>query len=394
LSFQDYSWFNTTHTKDPLNPIKKIRVMNTHERFMKKALSLARRGLGSTSPNPVVGALVVKNGRIIGSGYHTRPGGSHAEIEALSRAGDEARGATLYVTLEPCNHYGRTPPCTEAILESGIQRVVVGTNDPNPRVRGGGCDYLRAHGLEVVCGVLREECSRLNEAYIKYVTQGKPFVTVKGALTLDGWIATHSGNSKWITNEKSRRFVHTLRKRNDAIMVGIETIIADDPVLLPYLSKSAAPDPVRVIVDTRLRIPLKSRVLDKATSTLTIIASGSNVSTVKKKAIEGRGAKVIRCRMKNRQIDLNELLERLAEMPICSVLVEGGAALFSSFVRGRIVDKFYLFLAPKLLGGGDGIPFTRGSGCDIINNCVDLHISRLKRFDDDIMIEAYPRESR
>jgi diaminohydroxyphosphoribosylaminopyrimidine deaminase/5-amino-6-(5-phosphoribosylamino)uracil reductase len=374
-----------------LDPIKPIPIMDTNERFMKKALSLARRGLGSTSPNPVVGALVVKNGRVIGSGYHTRPGASHAEIEALSRAGDEAKGATLYVTLEPCNHYGRTPPCTEAILESGIRSTVVGMNDPNPHVRGGGCDYLRDHGVKVVCGVLEEECSRANEVYIKYVTRGRPFVTVKGALTLDGWIATHTGNSKWITNEKSRRFVHTLRKRNDAILVGIDTIIADDPELLPYLSKSSAPDPVRVIVDTSLRIPLKSRVLDNATSTLTIIATGSNVSTVKKGAIEERGARVIRCRTKNRQIDLNELLERLAEMSICSVLVEGGAALFSSFVRGHLVDKWYLFLAPKLLGGGDGIPFTRGHGCDKIDNCVNLQISRLKRFDDDIMVEAYPK---
>jgi diaminohydroxyphosphoribosylaminopyrimidine deaminase/5-amino-6-(5-phosphoribosylamino)uracil reductase len=394
LSFQDDSCFNSTHAKDPLNPIKPIHIMDTHERFMKKALALARRGLGSTSPNPVVGALVVKNGRVIGSGYHTRPGASHAEIEALSRAGDEAKGATLYVTLEPCNHYGRTPPCTEAILESGIRSAVVGMNDPNPHVRGGGCDYLRAHGVEVVCGVLEEECSSVNEVYIKYVTRDKPFVTVKGALTLDGWIATRTGNSKWITNEKSRRFVHTLRKRNDAIMVGIDTIIADDPVLLPYLSKSSAPDPVRVIVDTSLRIPSKSRVLDKATSTLTIVASGSNVSTAKRKAIEGQGARVVRCRMKNGQIDLSELLERLAEMSICSVLVEGGAALFSSFVRGRLVDKCYLFLAPKLLGGGDGIPFTRGRGCDIIKDCVGLKVVRVRRFDDDIMVEAYPRKSR
>lgn len=364
--------------------------MDTDERFMKQALSLARRGLGSTSPNPVVGALVVKDGQIIGSGYHKRPGDPHAEIEALSKAGDGARGATLYVTLEPCNHYGRTAPCTKAILESGIRSVVAGMYDPNPQVRGGGCDYLRAQGVEVKCNILEEECTRINEVYIKYVTKGKPFVTVKGALTLDGWIATHTGNSKWITNEKSRRFVHTLRKRADAIMVGVETIIADNPRLWPYLSKSSAPDPVRVIVDTNLRVPLESRVFDSETSALTIIASGSNVSTAKRKTVEGFRARVISCRMNHGQIDLGDLLDKLAKMSICSVLVEGGAALFSSFIKEGLVDKFYIFLAPILLGGDNGIPFTRGPGCDIIEECVSLKISMVRRFDDDIMIEAYP----
>jgi diaminohydroxyphosphoribosylaminopyrimidine deaminase/5-amino-6-(5-phosphoribosylamino)uracil reductase len=364
--------------------------MNTDERFMKQALSMARRGLGSTSPNPVVGALVVKEGRIIGSGYHKRAGAPHAEIEALTKAGEGAKGATLYVTLEPCNHYGRTPPCTKAIVESGIRRVVAGIYDPNPQVRGGGCDCLESQGVAVKCGVLDEECTRLNEVYIKYVTRGRPFVIVKGALTLDGWIGTRTGNSKWITNEKSRRFVHTLRKRADAIMVGVETVIADNPMLVPYLSKSSAPDPIRVILDTNLRVPLMSRVFNSATSALTMIVSGSNVYTARRKAVEELGAKVISCRTRDGHIDLEELMDTLAEMSICSVLVEGGATLFNSVIKGALVDKFYLFLAPRLLGGDDGIPFTRGHGCDMMSNCMNLKVTKVKRFDDDIMVEAYP----
>jgi len=367
--------------------------MDSDERFMRQVLRLARKGLGSTSPNPLVGALVVENGRIIGSGYHKRAGVPHAEIVALAKAGDGARGATLYVNLEPCNHYGRTPPCTKAILDSGIRSVVVGAHDPNPHVTGGGCTFLRSRGVKVKCGVLEEECTRLNEAYIKYVTRGKPFVIVKGALTLDGWIATKTGDSKWITNEKSRKFAHSLRKRVDAIMVGVETIIADNPLLTPYLTRDSAPDPVRVIVDTTLRVPLQSRVFDSGTSALTIVASGSNVSNTKRKSLEGQGATVIKCQMRDGRIDLADLLDKLAEMSICSVLVEGGATLFGSIIRERLVDKFYLFLAPKILGGDNGVPFTRGPGCDMIENCLALRPSMVRRFDDDIMIEAYPKRS-
>ncbi len=366
--------------------------MDIDERFMKQVLRLARKGLGSTSPNPVVGALVVENGQIIGSGYHKKAGAPHAEIESISQAGERAKGSTIYVNLEPCNHYGRTPPCTKAILESGISKAVVGIPDPNPHVAGGGCKLLRSKGVEVKCGVLEEECTRLNEVYIKYVTKGKPFVILKGALTLDGWIATKTGNSTWITNEKSRKFVHSLRKRVDAIMVGVETIIADNPFLMPYLIRRPDRAPVRVIADTNLRIPLHSRVFNSPKSALTIIAAGSNVSTTKKKAIEGLGARVIKCQMIDRQIDLADLLDRLAEMSISSVLVEGGAAIFGSMIREGLVDKFYIFIAPKILGGDNGIPFTRGPGCDIIENCLSLKVLMVRRFDDDIMIEAYPKK--
>jgi len=365
--------------------------MDTDERFMKSVLGLARKGLGKTSPNPVVGALIVKNGQIIGAGYHHRAGKPHAEIEALSAAGEGARGATLYVNLEPCNHHGRTPPCTEAIIGNGIRRVVVGMADPNPDVTGGGCSFLRAHGLEVKCGVLEEECMRLNEVFLTYVTKGRPFVTVKGALTLDGWMATRTGDSKWITNEKSRRFVHSLRKRADALMVGVETVIADDPFLTPHMMKNPSPEPARVIVDTRLRIPLKSRVLTSGTSALTIVVTGSKVNNAKRESVEELGATVIQCREKNRRVDLTDLLGKLAGMSITSVLIEGGAGVFDTVIRERLVDKFFIFLAPKLLAGDNGVPFIRGPGAEVMMECLTLNIAKVRRFDDDLMIEGYPR---
>lgn len=365
--------------------------MDVDEKFMKQALRLARRGLGSTSPNPAVGALVVKDGYVVGSGYHRKAGAPHAEIEALSRAGERARDATLYVNLEPCHHYGRTPPCTKAILEHGISRVVAGIADPNPDVSGGGCEFLRSRRVEVRCGVLEEECARLNEAYIKYVTRGRPFVILKAALTLDGWIATKSGDSKWITNERSRRFVHALRKRVDAIMVGVDTVIADNPLLTPYLAGEPDRGPLRVVADTNLRVPLESRLLDRGASALTMIAVGSSVSGTKRKQVEGLGATVIECKMQYGRVDVTDLLDKLAQMSISSVLVEGGAMLFSSIMREGLADKFYIFLAPKILCGDNGIPFTKGLGCDIVKDCFALKISIVRRFGDDIMIEAYPR---
>lgn len=366
--------------------------MDIDEVFMKQTLRLAKKGLGSTSPNPLVGALVVKDGKIISSGYHKKAGAPHAEIEALSKAGKRAKGAALYVNLEPCNHYGRTPPCTKAILKSRVKRVVVGTVDPNPRVTGGGCKFLASHGVKVTCNVLEEECKRLNEVYIKYVTKDKPFVILKGALTLDGWIATQTGNSKWITGEKSRKFVHLLRKWVDAIMVGVETVIVDNPFLTPYLIRRLTSDPFRVVVDTNLRIPLHSRVFDSPKSDLTIIAVGSNVERSKRKKIEDLGAQVISCQIRNGRIDLADLLDQLAKMSISSILVEGGATLFGAMIREELVDKYYIFLAPKILGGDNGVPFARGPGCDSIDNCVLLKDVMVRRFDDDIMIEAYPQK--
>ena len=366
--------------------------MDIDESFMRKTIRLAKKGLGSTSPNPLVGAIVVKGGGIIGSGYHKKAGAPHAEIEALTKAGKNAKGATLYVNLEPCNHYGRTPPCTKAILKSKIKKVIVGMVDPNPHVIGGGCEFLSSHGVKVRCNVLEKACRRLNEVYISYITKNKPFVILKGALTLDGWIATKKGNSKWITGEKSRRFVHLLRKYVDAILVGKETVIKDDPYLTPYLLGRSASNPFRVIVDTHLRIPLESKVFHSSKSGLTIIAVGSNVDGVKRKKIEGLGTRVVSCRIRNGRIDLTDLLDTLAKMSISSVLVEGGATLFGSMIRENLVDKYYIFLAPKLLGGDNGLPFAKGPGCDSIERCFMLKDLKIRRFDEDIMIEAYPQK--
>jgi len=293
--------------------------------------------------------------------------------------------------LEPCNHYGRTPPCTHAIVKSGIRRVVMGITDPNPLVTGGGSEYLRSKGVQVSCGVLEEACSRLNEAYITYVTTGRPFVILKVALTLDGWIATRTGDSKWITNERSRKQVHILRRSVDAVMIGVETVMADNPRLLPYLLRSSCPNPIRVIADTHLRTPLDSMVLDSKVSGLTIIATGSKVSVQKKRAVQERGAKIIPCRLKNGRIDLSDLLEKLASREISSILVEGGATLFDSFTRDGLVDKFYIFFGPRIFGGDNGVPFTRGPGCDMIVDCKTVTIQKVKRFGDDLMVEAYPQ---
>lgn len=364
--------------------------MDCDERFMMKAVSLAKKALGSTFPNPVVGALLVKDGKVISSGYHKKAGMKHAEVEALSKAGEDARGSTMYVNLEPCNHYGRTPPCTKAILESRVSRLVVGIKDPNKSVTGGGCEFLRSKGVDVTCGVLKEECSRLNEVYIKNVVEGKVFVTVKVAMTLDGWIATKRGDSKWITNQKSRRFVHKLREQSGAILVGVDTLIADNPKLMPYMIKRSTSYPFRVVVDTHLRTPIDSNVLDAETAHLTILATGSNVDKAKIKRVENLGARIIQCETKNGQVDMVDLLEKLAAIPIGSVLVEGGARIYRSLMRGGIADKFYLFFAPKLLGGDDGIPFMRGQACEVLENSYKLRIKKLKTFDNDIMIEAYP----
>jgi diaminohydroxyphosphoribosylaminopyrimidine deaminase/5-amino-6-(5-phosphoribosylamino)uracil reductase len=367
------------------------QTMTSDEIFMKKAIMLAQRGLGRTSPNPVVGAVVVKGHQIVGSGYHRKAGARHAEIEALAQAGEGARDATIYVNLEPCNHYGRTPPCTNAIAKSGIRRVVIGITDPNLHVTGGGSEYLRSKGIQVSCGVLQEECSRLNEAYLTYVTTGRPFVILKVALTLDGWIATRTGDSKWITSERSRKQVHILRRTVDAVMVGVETVMADNPRLMPYLLRSPSPNPVKVIADTHLRTPLDSMVLDSKASGLTIIAAGSKVNRQKKRAVQERGAKIIPCRLKNGRIDLSDLLKKLAAMEISSILVEGGATLFDSFVRDGLVDKFYMFFGPRIIGGDNGVPFTRGPGCDIIAKCMTVRVQKVKRLGDDLMIEAYPQ---
>lgn len=352
---------------------------------------MARKGLGRTSPNPMVGAVIVRNGRIIASGYHKKTGDNHAEVEALEQLGGKAdTGDTLYVTLEPCNHYGRTPPCTQAILESGLKRVVIGMKDPNPGVSGGGAAFLQQRGVDIMTGVLEPECLRLNEAYITFVTTGRPFVSAKSALTLDGWAATYTGHSKWITNEKSRQFVHRLRERVDGILVGVGTILADDPLLTTRLMGRHGRDPIRIIVDTHLRIPHNAKVLNHNSEAMTLLAVGEDLPSQLLKQIEKNTVTPIICPLREGRVDLGTLLNILGGMSITSLLVEGGPTIMGSMIRERLIDKFYIFKAPKLLGGGDGIPMARGSGPDNMEEALTLTDLTIRRFEDNILFTGYP----
>lgn len=361
------------------------------ERFMREAIRHARKGAGRTSPNPMVGAVIVRRGRVVASGHHREAGGPHAELEAVKTLGEQALpGDVLYVTMEPCNHYGRTPPCTQALLETGIRRVVVGMKDPNPNVAGGGCSYLERNGVEVLTGVLEKECRVLNEAFIKHVTTGRPFVIAKTAATLDGWTATGTGHSRWVTNENSRRFVHRLRDRCDAIMVGIGTVLADDPSLTARPSGRKGRDPIRVVVDTRFRTPENSRVLQPQSAAKTLVVVAEGIENPRLKAVSAQDkVDVITCPTGEGGLDLNALLDILGSKGIMSLLVEGGSTLMGTMMRNRLLDKVYMFKAPKLLCGDDGVPVAAGPGASRMDNCLMLERIRVRKFGDDVLISGY-----
>jgi diaminohydroxyphosphoribosylaminopyrimidine deaminase/5-amino-6-(5-phosphoribosylamino)uracil reductase len=363
------------------------------ELFMNRALELAGRGQGRTTPNPMVGAVVVKEARIIGEGYHEAAGCAHAEVNALDAAGTAAAGATLYVTLEPCNHTGRTPPCTEKILAAGIRRVVVAMPDPNPHVRGGGIDFIRKRGIEVATGVQESRARRLNEAYVKYITTGLPFVVVKCAATLDGWIATGSGDSKWVSGQQSRQYVHRLRHAMDAILVGVETVLADDPRLTVRLKGVEGIHPRRIILDTHLRIPDNARVLRSEDAADTIVVTGPSVSQSRAMKLVGNGVQVLAAPVNNGRIDLGALLPLLGSLQVTSLLIEGGGAVIGSALRDGIVDKILFFYAPKIFGGDNGVPVCRGSGPELMKNCMAVKDIDVHRFEDDVMIEGYIQRS-
>ncbi len=359
------------------------------QHFMKMALNLATKGEGFTSPNPMVGAVIVKDGKVAGKGYHKKAGAAHAEVEAIDNAGVAAKRSTLYVNLEPCNHFGRTPPCTEKILAAGIKRVVVAMNDPNPDVTGGGTDYLKNQGLEVTLGVCQDEAKKLNEAYVKYVRTKRPFVIVKCATTLDGRIATKTGDSKWVTGQESRRFVHRLRHAYDAIMVGIDTVKKDDPSLTARPDNMPGADPIRVILDTELSISEDAKVLRLDSDCDTIIITGNLVSRDKKVRIENKGVKVIEAPVKNGLIDFDPLMDQLGALGITSLLIEGGSRVIASALAAGVVDKIAFFYAPKILGGDDGVPVCKGPGPDLMNQCISVKDIKVRRFGDDVMIEGY-----
>ena len=360
-------------------------------KFMKYALKMAKKGIGRTSPNPMVGAVIVRNGEVVASGFHKKAGGDHAEVEALKVIGGRAMpDDILYVTLEPCNHYGKTPPCTKAIIESGLKKVVIGMLDPNPGVSGGGSEYLAARGIAVAGGILEAECRRLNEAYIKFVTTGRPFVIAKSAMTMDGWTATSTGNSRWITNISSRQFVHALRDRVDGIMVGSGTILADDPSLTTRLKGKKGKDPIRIILDTNLKIPLYAKTLNHRSDSPTLVVVGDKVPSSDLKRIERNGVSPVVCPTRDGRLDLAALMDILGKMSVTSLLVEGGATLMGSMIRERLVDKFYIFKAPMMIAGDDGVPMSRGPGAEMVSESLMMKDIAVRRFGGDILVVGYP----
>jgi diaminohydroxyphosphoribosylaminopyrimidine deaminase/5-amino-6-(5-phosphoribosylamino)uracil reductase len=319
--------------------------------FMAKALRFARRGLGKTSPNPMVGALVVKEGEIVGKGYHRRYGEAHAEVIALRNAEGDVKGASMYVTLEPCCHHGWTPPCVDAIIGAGVSEVVVGTPDPNPRVNGKGIGILRDHGIHVRVGFLEERCRELNEAYFKHIRTGIPLVTLKFAQSLDGRIATKTGRSQWISSPQTLRLAHKLRSIHDGVLVGIGTVLADDPSLTVRHVKGQ--NPHRIVVDSKLRIPLGAKILNDKDVDRTIIVATEGTNRKKAQNLHHLGAEILWVAKDHRGgVDLHDLLARLGRMGITSVLVEGGSKIITSFLREGLADKIVIVMAPKLIGKG------------------------------------------
>lgn len=360
------------------------------EQFMKRAIELAKQGVGWTAPNPLVGAVVVKNGRVIGEGYHRKYGELHAERNALAACTEDPAGATLYVTLEPCCHYGKTPPCTEIIIEKKIAKVVIGSRDPNPKVAGKGARILREHGIEVVEDYMREACDALNPVFFHYITTKTPYVVLKFAMTLDGKIATRTGASKWITGEAARNHVHQLRGRYAGILAGIGTVLADDPMLNCRID--GAHQPLRIILDSHLRIPMGSRLVRSAKEyPLLIVCNESNrdreEGTSRIQKLEEAGAKVWTLPEKNGHPDLNVLMQRLGEEKIDSVLIEGGGTVNEAALKAHIVHHVYAYIAPKIFGGEDAKTPVEGSGIRLPQECANLRLAKITVLLNDMLLE-------
>lgn len=352
--------------------------------FMRMALELAQRGRGRTNPNPIVGAVVVKDGRVIGQGYHDHYGALHAERAALQSCEESPRGAVLYVTLEPCCHFGRQPPCTDAILDAGIKRVVVGSSDPNPLVSGRGLKQLREGGVQVETGVLQAECDALNPMFFHFIRTGTPYVTMKYAMTMDGKIATRTGASRWITGEAARRRVHADRGCYAAIMAGVGTVMADNPLLT--CRTEGRRNPLRVICDTHLRIPLEDQIVRTAPSVSTVIAAGSG-GTEKRELLEAAGCRVWELPMWDGHVDLRALMKRLGEEKIDSVLLEGGGTLNWAALEAGIVHKVQAYIAPKLFGGAAKTPVA-GLGTALPEQAFLLKNTTVTALGEDFLLES------
>lgn len=361
-----------------------------HKEYMRRAIELAKCGLGHTNPNPLVGAVIVKDGRIIGEGYHARYGELHAERNAIASLKESAKGATIYVTLEPCCHYGKTPPCTEAIIEHGISKVVIGSRDPNPKVAGKGVKILRAAGIEVIEDFMREECDQLNPVFFHYIQTNIPYVVLKYAMTADGKIATKTGESKWITGESSRQYVQKLRSRYMGIMVGIGTVLADDPMLNARME--GARQPIRIICDSHLRISLDSKICQTAAEYKTIVACALEekewVQSEKKRMLEKMGVEIINIPSDSeKHLDLKVLMRILGEKKIDSILIEGGGCFNDSAMRAGIVKEVKAFVAPKIFGGKDGVSPVSGEGIEKIDDVRKMTLKKVTQIEEDVLLE-------
>lgn len=354
--------------------------------YMDLAIKLALKGEGKVNPNPLVGAVIVKNDEIIGLGYHEHYGKEHAERNAVKSCNKDMEESTIYVTLEPCFHFGKQPPCVDLIIEKKFKRVVIGMTDPNPLVAGKSIEKLMENNIEVTVGVREEECKKLNEIFIKYITTKIPFVLLKAGMSLDGKIATYTGESKWITCEESRKDAHKLRNKLYAIMVGINTVLLDDPELTCRIEDGR--NPIKIIVDSSLRIPIASKVV-KINPHLTIIATTEKVDENKKRILEDMGINIITTSLKNNKVNLNELLQKIGEKNIDSILIEGGSELNFSALEEGIVDKVRFYIAPKILGGNNSKSSIGGQGFSKLSDCVNLNEISYKNINDDLIIDGY-----
>jgi diaminohydroxyphosphoribosylaminopyrimidine deaminase / 5-amino-6-(5-phosphoribosylamino)uracil reductase len=363
--------------------------MTNHEFYMDLALSNAQAMKGQTDPNPLVGSVIVNDNRIVGIGTHLKAGEPHAEIHALRMAGEKAKGGTIYVTLEPCSHHGRTGPCAVAIVEAGIKKVVIATLDPNPVVSGNGVKILEDAGIEVVVGVRQEESQKMNEVFNKFIVEKTPFVTLKAGITLDGKIATHSFDSKWITSEEARKDVHHLRNESMGILVGVNTVIKDDPELTTRIPNGR--NPIRIVLDSSLRIPLESKLItDKLAETW--IFTGENYDIEKRKVLENFGVSVFKTSGR-KHVNPAEVLQILGEKLVSSVLIEGGGTINWAFLEKKLIDKVVLYVAPKIIGGHNSPSFLAGAGFDKVRDAVHLSNISLQQIGSDYKFTGYPTYS-
>lgn len=361
------------------------------EYYMGLAINLARKGIGKVNPNPMVGAVIVKDNKIVGTGYHEKYGGKHAEINAIENSRESLNGSTMYINLEPCSHFGKTPPCVDKIIESKINKVVIASVDPNPLVQGKGVKKLRDAGIEVKVGVLDEENKKLNEVFLKYIKNKKPFVVMKVAMSLDGKISTTTGQSKWISCDESRRYVHKLRSQVMSILVGINTVIKDNPMLDCRLENGK--NPIRIIVDTTLKIPIDSKIVSSSKSIRTIVVTTKNANRNVMKLLEDKGVEILTVNLKNNLVDLKEMINKLGELNIDSILIEGGSSLNFSAINENIVDKIQVYVAPIILGGESSKTPIGGQGVDDIKEAFKLHRLEYKQVGSDILIEGYLKGS-